>query len=208
MRLVFVPGWALGPEMWDLLAPKLGAFKQFRVDPGYFGPRDLPAPLPGDVLVGHSAGLAWGLRRRQDWACVIAINSFDRFTLNSGRGCVKPAALRAMQKALARDADACVRDFRASIGAPPPERPAQAAALADGLVLLRNFDAASVLAQTPWLVLAAEDDALSPPSASRRLAEGFGGKLAVTTSGGHGLPWTAPDFCAEEMVEFLRAHEL
>ncbi len=164
--------------------------------------------MPGDILVGHSAGLLWGLRHRQDWAGVVAVNSFDRFTLDdSGRGCVKSAALRAMQKALVRDAQNCVENFRASIGAPPTGRPAQTEALAAGLELLRDFDAAPVLAQKPWLVLAAEDDALAPPSASRRLATATGGKLVLRAAGGHGLPWTAPDFCVDEIAGFLRAHE-
>jgi pimeloyl-[acyl-carrier protein] methyl ester esterase len=201
--------------MWDGLAAKLDAFPQVRVDPGYFGPQrltaQLAAALPGDILVGHSAGLLWGLRQRRDWAGVVAINSFDRFTLDkTGRGCVKPAALRVMEKSLARDANKCVENFRASIGASPSAQPARAETLAEGLALLRDFDAAPLLAQrpVPMLVLAAENDALAPPSAARRLAEAAGGRFALRASGGHGLPWTAPDFCAEVMMEFLRAHEL
>ena len=61
MRLVFVHGWALGPEMWDWLGPLLGDHAQIRVDLGYFGAPDLPALRTGDILVGHSAGLASAL---------------------------------------------------------------------------------------------------------------------------------------------------
>ena len=190
-----------------MLAPRFGA-PWFCVDPGYFGPPRRPVSLPGDILVGHSAGLSWGLKHRRDWAGVVAINAFDRFTLDDeGRGCVKPAALRAMRQALTRDAEACVAQFRASIGAPPAVPEAQPQALAEGLDLLRDFDAQGFSAQKPWLVLAAQDDALAAPSASRRLAERSGGKLVLRASGGHGLPWTAPDFCADEILDFLRAHE-
>jgi len=120
VRLVFVHGWALGPEIWDNVSPLLGRYPQLRVDLGFFGAPGLPEFLPGDILVGHSAGLLWGLRQRDDWAGAVAINSFSRFCLDAqGRGCVRPAALRAMQKSLAQDAEACVGNFRASIGAPP-----------------------------------------------------------------------------------------
>ncbi len=207
MRLVFVHGWALGPEIWDLLASKL-PFPQARVNLGFFGPPALPAFFPGDILVGHSAGLLWGLRQSRDWAGVVALNSFSRFTLdNSGRGCVKPAALRAMQKNLARDAQICVNGFRASIGVVPATGMAQRAPLAEGLELLRDFDVASHLGAKPWLVVGAADDPLVPLAETKNLAAASGGKLALCASGGHGLPWTAPDTCAERILEFLRAHE-
>jgi len=207
VRLVFVHGWALGPEIWDLLAPKL-PFPQARVNLGFFGPPAVPAFFPGDILVGHSAGLLWGLRQSRDWAGVIALNSFGRFTLDdSGRGCVKPAALRAMQKNLARDAQICVNGFRASIGAGLATDPAQFAPLAKSLELLRDFDVTSSIGEKPWLVVGAADDPLVPPAETKRLAEASSGKLVLRASGGHGLPWSAPEFCADRILEFLRAHE-
>lgn len=207
MRLVFVHGWALGPESFDALAALLGRFAQARVDLGYFGPPRLPDFAPGDILVGHSAGLLWGLRQRSDWAGVVALASFSRFCLDAqGRGCVKPAGLRAMQKALSQDADKCVTAFRASIGAPPPARPAQVA-LAQGLALLRDFDAAPHL-RAKMLALAAEDNSLAPRDEARRLAQISNGRLVLCATGGHGLPWTAPEFCAGHIEHFLRANEV
>ena len=163
---------------------------------------------PGDILVGHSAGLLWGLRQSRDWAGVVALNSFGRFTLdNSGRGCVKPAAMRAMQKNLARDAQICVNSFRASIGVGPATSPAQPAPLAEGVELLRDFDITAFVGAKPWLVVGAANDPLVPSGETKSLAEASGGKLALRASGGHGLPWTAPDYCADRILEFLRAHE-
>jgi pimeloyl-[acyl-carrier protein] methyl ester esterase len=208
LRLVFVHGWALGPEIWDLLAPLLREAPQARADLGYFGPPRLPEVVAGDLLIGHSAGLLWGLRHSADWAGVVAINSFARFTLDAaGRGCVKPAALRAMQKNLARDAPACVNAFRASIGATPTAEPAQVERLAEGLALLRDADAASLTTRAPWLVLGGENDTLAPPAASRNLAAAFNGELALHAEAGHGLPWMAPEFCTQRILEFLSGHE-
>jgi pimeloyl-[acyl-carrier protein] methyl ester esterase len=208
VRLVFVHGWALGPEIWESLSPRLGDFTQARIDLGYFGAPRLPAPRPGDVLVGHSAGFLWGLRHRKDWAGAVAINSFSRFCLDpGGRGCVRPADLRAMRTSLARDADQCVRNFRGSIGAPPPPGPAHAAALAEGLELLGGFDAAPHLTGRPFLVLTARDDVLAPPAEAENLARAAVAPLALSDRGGHGLPWTAPEFCAEKIEAFLHAHE-
>ena len=140
MRLVFVHGWALGPEIWDFLAPLLNDVPQARVDLGYFGAPHLPALRTGDILVGHSAGLLWGLRQKRDWAGVVAVNSFARFCLDpQGRGCVKPAALRAMRQSLERDPQGCADTFRRSLGIAPAARAAQKERLMEGLDLLAGF---------------------------------------------------------------------
>lgn len=208
MRLVFVHGWALGPEMWDALAPRLAAIPQIRVDLGYFSPADIHEGRRGDILVGHSAGLLWGLSREAEWAGVIAINSFVRFCLDGqGRGCVRPAALRAMRQALERDAQTCADDFRHSLGIAPARGAAQKERLTEGLDVLRDVDATPYASGRPWLVLGAEDDVLAPAAATRDLAQITGGALALRESGGHGLPWTAPGFCTDRIVEFVRAHE-
>ena len=197
-------GWAFAPNVWDALAALLPEFAQARADLGFFGPPALPDPAPGDILVGHSAGLLWGLRARRNWAGVVAINSFSRFTLDAqGRGCVRPAAIRTMQRELAQDAQACVEKFRASHGAPTAPGAARAEALVEGLALLRDFDAAPLLGAAPMLILGAEDDALAPPAAARDLAALSGGRLALAEKGGHGLPWTAPEFCARKIRDFL-----
>ena len=206
MRLVFIHGWALGPEIWDALAP-LCPEPQMRVDLGFFGAPDLPQLQGGDILVAHSAGLLWGLRQRGDWAGVVAINSFARFCLDSaGEGCVPPAALRSTAQALERDPRKCVDAFRARLGLAPAEGEPQKERLMEGLDLLRDFDATPLVGGRPLLVLGAEDDPLAPRAAARRLAEISGGTLAMHETGGHGLPWTAPDFCAEQIAAFLRAH--
>jgi pimeloyl-[acyl-carrier protein] methyl ester esterase len=207
MRLILVHGWALGPEIWKALAPRLPA-PPIRLDLGFFGAPDIPALQSGDILVGHSAGLLWGLRQRGDWAGLVAINSFARFRQDSsGEGCVPPAALRAMRQALERDAQACADAFRATLGLAPAAGKAQKERLMEGLDLLRDFDATPLAGGRPTLVLGAEDDALAPPAAARRLAEISGGTLALNPIGGHGLPWAAPDFCAERINAFLRAHD-
>ncbi len=213
MRLVFVHGWALGPEIWDGVSPLLERFPQSRVDLGYFGAPRLPDPLPGDILVGHSAGFLWGLRQRADWAGMVAINSFSRFCLDArridtpSRGCVKPAALRAMRAHLSRDAEDCIKSFRASIGAAAAPEPVEAAPLAEGLELLGAFDAMPHLGAKPVLVLAAKDDALAPAREAENLALAAGASLFFSEKGGHGLPWTAPEFCAEKIEKYLHAHE-
>jgi hypothetical protein len=46
---------------------------------------------------------------------------------------------------------------------------------------------------------------LVPLDAARELTQ-TGGAFGVSAAGGHGLPWTAPDFCAENIKDFLRRH--
>jgi pimeloyl-[acyl-carrier protein] methyl ester esterase len=205
VRLVFVHGWALGPEIWDSLAPLLNDVPQARVDLGYFGAPDLPALQTGDILVGHSAGLLWGLRQKHDWAGVVAINSFARFCLDpQGRGCVKPAALRAMRQSFDRDPQGCADTFRRPLGIAPAARAAQKGRLMEGLDLLRDFDAPPCEGAPPWLVLGAQDDFLAPAAATRDLARISGAALALHGDGGHGLPWSAPAFCASQIRDFVQ----
>jgi len=203
MRLCFVHGWGFGPDCFDALAPLLNDWPQARADLGYFGAASFPDVRPGDVLVGHSAGLGWGLSQRRDWAGVVAIAAFGRFVRDEGgRGCVRPAELRALQRALARDPAECVAGFRARHGGGPCPSP-DSGALAKGLAFLESLD---VRGETvPTLVLAAEDDPLVPLDAARELAQS-GGELFVRETGGHGLPWTDPAFCAEKIRDFLRHH--
>lgn len=208
MRLVFIHGWSFGPEIWDDLAPLLPDWEQTRVDIGYFGPQTLPDRRDDDILIGHSMGFPWGLQHRRDWRGLIAINSFSRFPQDDdGRGCVNPAELRALQKALSRDAGACVAAFRRSIATRPPPPKANVTRLFDGLTLLRDFDARTSDAASqnalPSLVLASENDPLAPISAAADLAKILGGALALHPGGGHGLPWAAPEWCAEQISGFL-----
>jgi pimeloyl-[acyl-carrier protein] methyl ester esterase len=209
VRLVFVHGWALGPDIWDPFGALLPGVAQARVDLGFFGAPDIPAPQGGDILVGHSMGLVWGLAQDVDWAGVVAVNGFARFTQDAdGRGCVKPAALRAMRQALLRDPQAGADDFRRTIGLAPAKGQAQKDRLMDGLDLLRDGDAAPLAGARPWLVLGAADDPLIPVAATRDLAAATGGALRLLEQGGHCLPLTAPRDCAEAIAGFLRAHDL
>jgi pimeloyl-[acyl-carrier protein] methyl ester esterase len=207
VRLYFVHGWSFDPEVWDALGARLASAPQTRANLGGFGPALVPDFRPGDILIGHSAGLLWGLKNRQDWKAVVAINSFARFTQDeAGRGCVRPATLRAMRRNLSHDAQTCVATFRASLGAPPPPPGAQLASLMEGLDLLRDYEAAPP--PCPFLVLGAQNDILAPPAAARELAALSGGKLCLSKTGRHGLPWTEPDFCAENLKRFLAENDL
>lgn len=213
MRLVFVHGWALGPGIWDGLASILPNVSQARVDLGFFGAPAIPPLQSGDILIGHSLGLSWGLlwglAQNFDWAGIVAVNAFDRFTQDGeGRGCVKPGALRAMRQALARDPQACADEFRRTIGLAPAQGQAQKERLMDRLDLLRDFDARPLTGARPWLVLGAADDPLVPPAVTRDLAALSGGAIKLFEQGGHGLPWTAPEACAEAISDFLRTHDL
>ena len=79
VRLVFVHGWALGPEMWDALR---GRFYPRRRSGSISAFSDAPA-IPVLKARRHSRRpfrrAVVGLRQRGDWAGVVAINSFARF---------------------------------------------------------------------------------------------------------------------------------
>lgn len=200
MRLVFVHGWGLAPEMWDALAQLL-PLPQIRVDLGFFGDVLAPEFCAGDVLIGHSLGFLWGAHNFADWGGAVAINGFGRFLRSGDQGCIAAGELRALRLALSRDPDAAVTKFRDRLGLAAAQKPAQKARLMAGLDFLRDVSLDAPLA-APQLTLAARDDVLVPETESARLG---GAATLWREHGGHGLPWTAPEFCARAILTFLDA---
>ncbi len=208
MELVFVHGWGFEASFWDPLAAFLTDYPQQRVDRGYFGSkRDLVKTNQKSVLIGHSLGFVHGLSLRQDWAGLIAINSFARFIREENKmGCVAPSVLRDMRMRLVADPAKTLGDFYGLIGAKPPAGTPDTARLREGLDELRDTDCGASLAalDVPTLILASRDDELVPVKASEALArEAMQGRLEWHSTGNHTLPQSDPDWCALHIKRFL-----
>jgi 3-oxoadipate enol-lactonase len=71
-----------------------------------------------------------------------------------------------------------------------------------------DFDALDRLhsVKAPTLVLAADQDILTPVSAARKIAAAIpGAQLQILEGGGHGFIWEIPDKVHQAVMEFLRA---
>ncbi len=129
---------------------------------------------------------------------LVSINGFDRF---EGQA----ASLRAMRARLRRDASGQVADFRRSAGHDDPE-PAHfdVDRLREGLGWLVDWDCREARAalDCPMLALAARDDRIAPPELTRA---SWGDGVVWSDEGGHVLPSSRPDWCAEQIRNFADA---
>lgn len=197
MRLVFVHGWGFDPRVWDHVAAALCGIPEVRIDLGFFGEAKTLDFTPDDVLIGHSLGFLWGMHAYRGWQSWIAVNSFSRFA----GACVPLAALRALRQNLKRDAEQALRDFYATIGYPAEPHLPNVERLAQGLDMLQRLDIAPILSENaaPGLVLASRNDPLVPQEAS----EALGRPIRWSADGGHLLPLTQAEWCADAIRQHV-----
>lgn len=202
MRLVFVHGWGFDATLWDGMAAALPEFPQIRVELGFLGQAPAwPDFQPNDVLIGHSLGFLWGMLHYRSWRAAVSINGFACFAGGEG-ACVAPPALRAMRVSLARDPQKTLANFYGSFGYTAELAGFDVARLAEGLTLLETHFVEAPLGSK--LILASHNDRLVPPSATEHLAVVMNGaSVHWNEEGGHLLPLTQPQWCAEAIRAFL-----
>jgi pimeloyl-[acyl-carrier protein] methyl ester esterase len=200
MNFVFVHGWGFHAGLWSDVAARLGG-ETHLVDLGFVsgGPR-ASNDWPDDaVAIGHSLGLLWLLRQKRPIRALVSVGGFDCFCCHMPRSRVV-----AMHRALLRDPAAMLASFWEGCGAAPfaPPEALQTGRLAEGLDWLMDWDARGVSASLdcPVLALAARDDAIVPQDMSERI---WGNRLLWSEDGGHVLPLSRPEWCADAVREFV-----
>ncbi|HEB79980.1 MAG TPA: alpha/beta fold hydrolase [Rhodospirillales bacterium] len=192
--LVLVHGWGFDESFW---APLMAALPEARCKTVALGSRQVVVSGPGPVIaVGHSLGFLWLLHEQPfAWSALVAINGFTRFIDG-----VAPRTLQRMIIGLERAPEKTVADFMALCGAEAPER-LDVERLRQGLQWLMDWDAREALeAETaPVAALAGRSDPIVPAAASEAA---FKSRLHWR-DGGHLLPLTDPDWCAERIRECL-----
>lgn len=201
---LFAHGWAGSPALWSGLVTTLSTrgvdpADCYFWDQGYFGPATLPdLPVGRPVIgIGHSLGvpLLW---QRGDLAALVAINGFTRFTATADCPTGTPPRLLAqMRRRFAASPAAVLDDFTQRAGLPLPDGAMQADRLAEGLEILDGVDVRSHPAPPVLLTLAGQEDVIVPPAHGVAC---FGPALRLVP-GDHALPVTAPDLCADLVLE-------
>ena len=207
MRAHFIHGWAMAPSIWTELTERLPELEASFADRGYFGGEGAPAPDEPALWITHSLGTMLALRDLPE-TCIglVAINGFDRFASGDGIAGIAPRVLDRMLSRLEGEVEPIVREFHRSCGAAEhPGEPLREPLRAD-LELLRNgdFRQISTALTVPVLSLqGAEDPILPADMRARTLRKTPDFRAFEHASAGHLLPLQAPDWCAEQLRNFL-----
>lgn len=193
--LLLLHGWAFDASVWDALLALLPDFSAVRWDRGYFGPAHNPAASGPAVAVGHSLGAMILADRLPPDVPLVAINGFDHFT---GEGGVPARVVGQMQHRFDADPGQVVDTFRARCGAEPADRPLNVPVLRTDLALLAVHRASTTARRI--LVLHGGADPIVPESLRQ---SGFPGAARTEIAdGGHLLPLTHPQWCADQIGAF------
>ena len=191
-------------SLWDAVRARLGAQAGTVREGGYFGSALAASAEAGPIIaVGHSLGVMQLLAARPDnMVGMIAINGFTRFTAfpDHPHG-MAPRLLERMMQRLDQDGGATVAAFRTRCGLTPGlPAPVNLPALKQGLELLYGGDCRAALHGLPAPVLAVAGchDGIVPPALSQACFD----KLQWVGDGGHLLPLTHPDLCAQLLLGF------
>ncbi|MFT8808294.1 alpha/beta fold hydrolase [Gluconobacter sp.] len=194
--LYFVHGWGFDASFWAPMLAHLPDVTAQVVDCGYFGAEHRPAlPDAPYLAVGHSAG-SLALLGQDLPGCegLVFFNGFPRFTATPDFPDGTPErVLMRMRARLKRDPDAVLKDFRALCGTDDalPGVP-DIENLDRGLEALQHLDhrpqAATWGNRLHWMTGA--DD----PFGSAKAGFATPGERVA---GGHLLPLTHPELCAD-----------
>jgi len=198
--LVFVHGWALGPDFWNSAAGRLRGLTLQKADLGFTGTPALPQ-VERPLVIAHSLGLMWALiHLPQPWAGVIAVNSFTRFSRSDDFPGVEPRLLGRMKAKLDHDPGVVAHDFLRRCGVDNPQTDGlDKAMLAQGLDWLDGWDQRQAFARLdcPVLAVAGSNDPIVTVDHSRAC---FGTRaLTVIDGAGHLVPQTHAAWLADRI---------
>lgn len=204
--LLFVHGWAYDAAFWAPLAAALGDWPQATFDAGYFGSPRAPQPDGPVVAIGHSLGVLRLLREPAAARIgLVSINGFARFAAGPDFAAgVPPRMLDRMLSRLAAQPDAVLRDFRQRCGDAAAFGTPQLDTLTRDLQALRDEDQRTALAAlpVPLLALAGAQDPIVPAAMTQATFSDAAG-IRWRDTGGHLLPATDADWCAQHIRGFL-----
>lgn len=205
MTLVFVHGWGCHAGIWSELLPRLEGHDHVVIDLGFMrgGPKGASEIPANAVCVGHSFGVMWLLKHgTRPMKGLVSIAGFDCFYRH-----VPPEVLPAMKEGIRNDPQAQMRRFwtMCGIGEEGLDGSFDTAALRGGLDWLGSWDVSSERRSldAPILALASEDDQIvRRPMTEAAWGEGDA-DLRWRKTGGHMLPLTCADWCAEDIAGFI-----
>lgn len=208
MDFVLVHGWGFNAGIWDELRNKMGSkarLNEFNLGFIRGGPENAGNWPENAIAIGHSLGVLWLLhhKKQHNFKALVSIQGFDRFCPH-----IPPSRVERMRRDLAADAASTMGRFWRACGTQPfaPLESFGLERLDEGLGWLLDWDETETKANLdcPLLALASRDDAIVPPSMSSAI---WGEETIVwSEGGGHVLPLSRPEWCAQHVLDF--AHDL
>ncbi|GBE42652.1 MAG TPA: hypothetical protein ENH05_07750 [Rhizobiales bacterium] len=204
MKIVLVHGWGFHSGVWDALIPHLGDHEFHCIDLGFVrgGPRasnDMPAD---SLCIGHSFGVMWLLKHGpRPMRALVSIAGFDCL-----HKYVPKDVLAAMREGMRRNPQEQMRSFwkRGGFAGHEPGGELDTGGLRGGLDWISTWDAGEELKNlgAPVLALAARDDLVAREEMTEAIWGNGVAELHWLESGGHLLPLTHPQWCAEHINRF------
>lgn len=204
MKLVLVHGWGFHSGVWDKLIPHLDGHDIHRIDLGFMreGPR-ASNEMPADSLcIGHSFGVMWLLKHGpRPLRGLMSIAGFDCL-----HKYVPKDVLDAMREGMLTDPHTQMKNFwkNAGFAGNEPEGDPDFGGLRGGLDWISTWDVGEELKNlgAPVLALAARDDRVVREEMTEDIWGGGLAELHWRDEGGHLLPLTHPEWCAEHINKF------
>lgn len=204
MQIVLVHGWGLHAGVWKDVVPKLDGHETLLLDLGFVsgGPKGANQIPTNALCVGHSFGLLWLLKHgRRPMKGLMSVAGVDCWKAH-----LPVELIMAMKEGLDHNPEAQMRGFWRASGIDDfaPATCFDVATMKAGLDWLATWDGREErhALQAPIRALASTDDRIVPQSASEAIWGGDEVDLRWREAGGHALPLTAPDWCAEQILEF------
>lgn len=201
-KLVFVHGWGFDHTVWDMVIERLEGVEAETINLGFFGQDTSEQHFVEDAIyVGHSLGVLWLLKRiPKKVKAFVSIAGFDCFTAFTN-----PRLLQMMVQNLQHNPHQQLEDFWAQCQTPshPDIAEMNPKALEQGLAWLATWNTQAKLGQMkcPLYALASKDDAIVPKQAMQQIWGEY--NLAWSDKGGHMLPLTRPDICAQYIQQVI-----
>ena len=198
MELVFVHGWGSGPFVWKDMIDDFSDHQCHMVNLGFSGEEKLTVPESKFVGIGHSLGGAWLLKHYPNRLLgFVSVASFNCFYDH-----IPAQIISKMQKNIAKDVAAQVQDFwhHAGLDQPGGFKELKPLKLAEGLMWLKKWKS-DIPEDIPLKILASYDDYIVPEKMTQDIWGDYG--VIWRNDGGHMLPITQPEWCIENIKEFL-----
>lgn len=201
VTLAFLHGWGFGKDFWSPLRTLLPEWLHAVDDRGYFcAQHDLEISGPA-IAVAHSFGTMRLLAQPPaGLAGLVAINGFTRFCADETAPGVPPRIVAQMRKAMAADPARVVQGFRAGCGIEDGFSSIDPAPLSADLDTMQSASLAAPA--VPVLSLEGARDHLLDRLTRDAQFPGAQIERAEQADGGHMLPLTHPEWCAQHIRRF------
>lgn len=203
MVILFVHGWGFDVSIWHAVSKSLPSTLTMKfINLGFIGEQTLSLPASDRIVcVGHSLGVMWLLKHVKNPIGFVAINGFDCFYNH-----ISVPDINAMKTNIDRNALAQMRGFYNACGVPHTTLPNfNKTALKQGLTWLETWNVHDELSQLscPITALSSKNDAIISARASEAIWSNH--ELIWHDDGGHCLPITASDLCAQKIKDLIHA---